>query len=362
VLFEDTGWCKLPKLVAYHVFGDENRDEGASVMNIESMPHEIGGNRRAARPGFDRLLDIVLVEFVDFLEEFPLDERTFFEGACHDKLFLFAALHDETVALFAFCAGLEALGKLTPWAHRMMASATALALTLSTTHRVINRVHRHTASLRTHAEPAGTTSFSADDIDVLDVANLTDCCVALFIDAAQFAGCQFQEGITAFTVAQNSLRSGTADNLSTLARDQFDIVDRESERNRLERKGVADRWLCLFTRCNLESNGQTAGSQDVGLLTIRILDECETSAAVRIVFDRDDLGDGITTAALKIDDAIFLFMTTAAMARGFAAHVVATTGAVLAFNKGFLRLALGDLLEGRECLEALGRRQRAKGF
>ena len=205
MLFEDTGWGKFSKFMSDHILSDENRDERTSVVDIESMTNEVGSHCGTARPGFDRLLGVVLVEFIDLFEEFPLDERTFFEGACHDKLFLFAALHDEAVALFMFVAGFEAFGELTPWAHWVMASATPLTLTLSTTHRVINRIHRHTASLRANTEPTRTTSFSTDHIHVLYVSNLANGCIALFIDAAQFARSHLDESISAFTVTENCL-------------------------------------------------------------------------------------------------------------------------------------------------------------
>lgn len=68
-------------------------------------------------------------------------------------LFLFAALDDECVALLVFAACLESLGELTPRTHRVMATATALALTLAATHRVIDRIHRHAAGLRPDTEP-----------------------------------------------------------------------------------------------------------------------------------------------------------------------------------------------------------------
>jgi hypothetical protein len=43
------------------------------------MADEVGGYRRAASPGLDGLLDIGVVELVDFLEQLQIDERAFFE-------------------------------------------------------------------------------------------------------------------------------------------------------------------------------------------------------------------------------------------------------------------------------------------
>ena len=46
-------------------------------VNEERMSHELRGDRRAARPGLDRLLDAAVIHLVDLLEEMLIDERTF---------------------------------------------------------------------------------------------------------------------------------------------------------------------------------------------------------------------------------------------------------------------------------------------
>ena len=59
-----------------------------------------------------------------------------------------------------FAAGLEALRELAPWGHRVVTTATALALSLTSTHWVIDRVHDHTTNMWTDAKPAAAASFS----------------------------------------------------------------------------------------------------------------------------------------------------------------------------------------------------------
>ena len=102
--------------------------------------------------------------------------------------------------------------------------------------------------------------------------------------------------------------------------------------------------------------------QDVGLLAISILDECEAGTAIGIVFDRDHISDRVATAALEIDDTVILLVTAASMTGGLAAHVVAAAGALLALDEGLLGLALGDLLKRGERLEPLRGSQGAEGF
>src|SRR6478735_61504 len=47
---------ELAQTMANHVFGHEYRVEHLAIMNVESEPHEIRGDHRAARPGLDRRL------------------------------------------------------------------------------------------------------------------------------------------------------------------------------------------------------------------------------------------------------------------------------------------------------------------
>ena len=99
-------------------------------------------------------------------------------------------------------AGLETLGELAPRGHRMVASATALALALTATHRVVDRVHDHAADMRANAEPTAATRLASRDIHVVGISNLADCGVAIFVDAADFSRGKLDEGITAFAVGE----------------------------------------------------------------------------------------------------------------------------------------------------------------
>ena len=78
VLLEDSRRRKLSKLVAHHILRHEDGVKDFAVMNEERMSHELRRDRRAARPGLDRLLDGAVIHLVDLLEEMLIDERTFF--------------------------------------------------------------------------------------------------------------------------------------------------------------------------------------------------------------------------------------------------------------------------------------------
>src|SRR5262245_5589472 len=119
-----------------------------------------------------------------------VDERTLFNRTRHGffpldlALALLApALHDHSVGSLVV-AGLETLGQLTPWRAGMPATGRA---PLTTTHRVIDRVHRDAAVVRATTEPARATGFADRDVGVVDVRDLADRRAAIEVDHADFA-------------------------------------------------------------------------------------------------------------------------------------------------------------------------------
>ena len=64
--------------------------------------------------------------------------------------------------------------------------------TLTTTVRVVNRVHCDAAVMRTLANPAAATSLAECLIFVIEIANLTDRCVAIDQHLANFAARQLE--------------------------------------------------------------------------------------------------------------------------------------------------------------------------
>ena len=80
---------------------------------------------------------------------------------------------------FMFAARLKAFRELSPRTHRMMPAAAALRLTLTATHRVIDRIHDHAANVRAASLPARPTRFTTRDIHVIDIADLSDRGVAV---------------------------------------------------------------------------------------------------------------------------------------------------------------------------------------
>src|SRR6201999_4210205 len=149
---------ELTELVADHRLGDEHRDVLAAVVHRKGVADEVRDDRRTTRPGLDDLLAVLVVLHVHLLEQVVVHERTLFQAAWHVLLLDFLATvllagapasDNELVTGLVRVPG-TALG-LTPRADRV---ATTGGLALTTTVRVVHRVHHDTTDGRTLALPA----------------------------------------------------------------------------------------------------------------------------------------------------------------------------------------------------------------
>ena len=66
---------------------------------------------------------------------------------------------------------------------------------------MIDRIHRHAAHMRSATLPARASGFAARNVHVIDVADLTDRRVRVFVNAANFAGRKFDQRVTTLAVA-----------------------------------------------------------------------------------------------------------------------------------------------------------------
>lgn len=151
---ENAGRGEFPELVADHVFRDIHGNEGFSVVHGEVVADEVWRDHGLARPGFDRLaIGSGFGDGIDFGEELLIDEGAFLEGTWHlvillgvqGKGLLFAVVtgfDDENASGFLLFTGLLAL-RVTPWGEKVLATTAGLGLALTTTVRVIDRVHAH---------------------------------------------------------------------------------------------------------------------------------------------------------------------------------------------------------------------------
>ena len=65
--------------MAHHIFGNENRNEGFSVVNGEVVTDEVRSNHGAATPGLDGLFIARLDCGINLEQKLLIDVRTFFQ-------------------------------------------------------------------------------------------------------------------------------------------------------------------------------------------------------------------------------------------------------------------------------------------
>ena len=141
--------------------------------------------------------------------------------------------------------------------------------------------------------------------------------------------------------------AGGAGDFATVAWDELDVVDRGAERHSAERHGVARLRSDVGPGDDGGSDFQAEWREDVGLLSVFILDEGDAASAVRIVFDTDDGCWCIVLAAFEVDQTIVALVATTDVTGGDATGVITATAALEGCEKTLLRLALGNLVEGR---------------
>jgi len=125
-------------------------------------------------------------------------------------------------------ASLEAIGKLPPRANRVMAATATFTLALTTSHRVINRVHCHAANVRPASQPTGSSSLAARNVHMVGVSNLPDGGVSVLVDLANFTRRHPHQSVPGFAVIQDCLLTRAASDLTTAARDNLKVVDNRS--------------------------------------------------------------------------------------------------------------------------------------
>src|SRR6185312_3129885 len=186
VALERPGRRELAELVPDHRLGDEHRNMLTAVVHRERVPDHVGNDRRAARPGLDDLLRVLLVLGVDLLQQMVVDERALLQAAWHLPsslpVMLLAgapASDDELVARFV-CLTRAALG-LAPRAHRVSA---ARGLALAAAVRVVHRIHHDAADAGALAFPPHASGLAPVDVGLLGVTHLADRGTAAYVDAA----------------------------------------------------------------------------------------------------------------------------------------------------------------------------------
>src|SRR4249919_3112848 len=178
---------------------------------------------------------------------------------------------------------LVTLGRLAPRRHRV---TTTRGLAFAAAQRMIDRIHRDAADVRSLAEPSAPAGLPDRHVLVIDVADLTHRRQALDVDLADLAGGHLDRRILAFLRDDLDGRARAAGDLTAFARPQLDVVHHRSERHVLERQGVARQDVDAGARHDRVADLHARRLQDVSLLAVGVGQQRDVRRSVRVVLDR----------------------------------------------------------------------------
>src|SRR4051794_28505008 len=152
---ERAGGREFAELVTDHRLGDEHRDVLAAVVHGDGVTEHVRYQHRSPGPGLDDVLGPLLVLYVHLLLQVVVDEGTLLQATWHRNGLLSALLAGTAAADNHLVARLvRTTGTAFGLAPRADGVPSTGGLTLTTTVRVIDRVHRDTTHRRALALPA----------------------------------------------------------------------------------------------------------------------------------------------------------------------------------------------------------------
>jgi hypothetical protein len=120
--------------------------------------------------------------------------------------------------------------------------------------------------------------------------------------------------------------------------------------NILEKETIADADFRILTGHQHIPHIQLAGSDDITLLSIRIRQEGDACATIRVVFHPNDFRRNTVFSPLKINDPILLSMSTAPPFGSDTAIIISPAFSRNGDKKAFLRGRFSDLIESGNSL------------
>ena len=235
---------------------------------------------------------------------------------------------------------------------------TTRSTTFTTTVRVVDWVHNNTTDGRADAFVAHTTGFTVVLVGVVWVGYRTDGGHAFLTDHAQFARRKADLSVATVTTNELSVSTSCTGDLAAFAWFQFDVVDDGTNRHARERHCVARLDVRFRRRDDLIANRQTLRRQDVGLLAIFVLDECDERGPVRVVFDPLYSCRDIKLVPFEINDPVQTLCATATTTRSDPSGVVPAARLGQTLGKGFDRTSFPKLRTVDQNQPTLARRRR----
>src|SRR6266852_2778446 len=251
---------------------------------------------------------------------------------------LLPALRDHSVGALV-APGLLAQRRESPRGYRMVALDLAFAAAV----RVIHRVHGHTTNRRLFSAPPRPSRLAKGLVLVVQVTHLAHGRLAFHAELAHFARRHLHQRQVAFLAQQLRRRSRGAHGLSAASRVQLQVVHHRSGRNVADLQGIARKNVRALASRNRRAHRKPHRVQDVALVAVRVMQQRNVSAAVRVVFDGRYRCRYAFFVAAEINHAILLLVLATTVPHHYFAAVVASAGALFRFQHFLFRRLLGDL-------------------
>ena len=189
-----------------------------------------------------------------------------------------SSLNDELVRGLLGASGLVAKSRLAPRSYR--AGTSNRGLTLTTTVRVVVRVHYGTANSRTNAEVTSSTSLTEVNVLVVEVRNGTDRSHAVDCNVSQLAAGKTDKSHAVLLSHELSHVTSRTNHLSALTGVHLDVVDNGTNRDISQCKSVAGLDISVAACANGVADLQAVRSDDISLLAVLIGNESDESRSV----------------------------------------------------------------------------------
>jgi len=229
----------------------------------------------------------------------------------------------------------------------------------TTTHRVIDGIHRDTTHAGAATEPAAATCFTEALVVVFVISDFANCCAAAGVEEANFTRWHFDGGTIAIDGNELCGLAGGAGDLRATTWMQLNSVNFGRRRNNRERQAEAHAELDAVVGADkCVASDYTTRCEDVALFTIGIREECEISRSIWIVLDGLHLCGDVELFATEVDDAIDALMASTTTTRSDTTVAITALLIVYACDETALWLFLGDVLLV-PCKETLAGSQRS---
>ena len=201
------------------------------------------------------------------------------------------------------------------------------ASTFTTTHGVIDRVHRDSAHSRPNSFPTHSTCFSFYAQVMFGIGDDTECGKTVFIDHPHFARGHPDRRIAVARAISCAERPAERTSCPPLPRTHLDVVHDRTKRHFFKSHATADVKRGPFTGLDSIAYFDSMGSEDIPLFSIHIMKQGNIGTAVGVIFDGGDFCGNAHLIAAKINQAQLALMASPAMPAGNTAEIITPTRA-----------------------------------